>query len=77
MGGLYTGAYTPTEAGAAGAFFAFMIAIVIRRKLSWKGFVSAIFDALRVTCMVIVIVWGAVIFGRFFDPSSRLPFEAG
>lgn len=75
MGGLYTGAYTPTEAGAAGAFFAFLIAIAIRRKLSWKGFVSAIIDSLKVTSMVIVIVWGAVIFGRFLT-ISRLPFEA-
>jgi tripartite ATP-independent transporter DctM subunit len=75
MGGLYTGAYTPTEAGAAGAFFALVIAAAIRRKLSWKGFVSAIIDALKVTCMVIVIVWGAVIFGRFLT-ISRLPFVA-
>ena len=75
MGGLYTGAYTPTEAGAAGTFFAFVIAGTIRRKLSWKGFVSAIVDALKVTCMVIVIVWGAVIFGRFLT-ISRLPFVA-
>jgi tripartite ATP-independent transporter DctM subunit len=75
MGGLYTGAYTPTEAGAAGAFFALLIAAAIRIKLSWKGFVSAITDALRVTCMVIVIVWGAVIFGRFLT-ISRLPFVA-
>jgi C4-dicarboxylate transporter DctM subunit len=75
MGGLYTGAYTPTEAGAAGAFFAFLIAAAIRRKLSWKGFVSSIMDALKVSCMVIVIVWGAVIFGRFLT-ISRLPFEA-
>ncbi|MBM4339961.1 MAG: TRAP transporter large permease [Deltaproteobacteria bacterium] len=75
MGGLYTGAYTPTEAGAAGAFFAFLIAVAIRRKLSWKGFVSALIDALKVTCMVIVIVWGAVIFGRFLT-ISRLPFLA-
>lgn len=75
MGGLYTGAYTPTEAGAAGAFFALIIAGLIRRKLKWKGFVSAIVDALKVTCMVIVIVWGAVIFGRFLT-ISRLPFLA-
>ncbi len=75
MGGLYTGAYTPTEAGAAGTFFALLIAVVFRRRLSWKGFVSAIIDALKVTCMVIVIVWGAVIFGRFLT-ISRLPFQA-
>jgi C4-dicarboxylate transporter DctM subunit len=75
MGGLYTGSYTPTEAGAAGAFFAFVIAVAIRRKLSWKGFLTAIVDALKVTCMVIVIVWGAVVFGRFLT-ISRLPFVA-
>jgi C4-dicarboxylate transporter DctM subunit len=75
MGGLYTGAYTPTEAGAAGAFFALLIAAAIRRKLSWEGFVSAIIDALKISCMVVVIVWGAVIFGRFLT-ISRLPFEA-
>ena len=75
MGGLYTGAYTPTEAGAAGAFFALLIAGTIRRKLTWKGFVSSITDALKVTCMVIVIIWGAVIFGRFLT-ISRLPFLA-
>src|SRR4030043_488715 len=75
MGGLYTGAYTPTEAGAAGAFFALLIAGTIRRKLTWKGFVSSITDALKVTCMVIVIIWGAVIFGRFLT-ISRLPFMA-
>lgn len=75
MGGLYTGAYTPTEAGAAGAFFALLIAGTIRRRLTLKGLVSSFNDALKVTCMVIVIVWGAVIFGRFLT-ISRLPFEA-
>ncbi len=75
MGGLYTGAYTPTEAGAAGTFFALLIAGTIRRRLTWKGLVSSFTDALRVTCMVIVIVWGAVIFGRFLT-ISRLPFLA-
>ena len=75
MGGLYTGAFTPTEAGAAGAFFAFVTGCLIRRKLSLKGFYSAIVDSLKVSCMVIVIVWGAVVFGRFLT-ISRLPFMA-
>jgi C4-dicarboxylate transporter DctM subunit len=75
MGGLYSGAYTPTEAGSAGAFFAFITGGVVRRKLSWKKFGLAIVDALKVSCMVIVIVWGAVVFGRFLT-ISRLPFMA-
>lgn len=73
MAGLYSGAYSPTEAGAAGAFFALVLALV-RRRLSWQGFVASVVDTLKVTCMIIVIVTGAVIFGRFLT-ISRLPFE--
>jgi tripartite ATP-independent transporter DctM subunit len=73
MGGLYSGTYTPTEAGSASAFFAFLIAVTIRRKLSLSGFYQAILDTLRISSMVIMIVLGAVIFGRFLT-LSRLPF---
>jgi tripartite ATP-independent transporter DctM subunit len=73
MGGLYSGAYTPTEAGAAGAFFAVVLG-VIRRKLSWKGFIASVVDTLKISCMIIVIIAGAVIFGRFLTISG-LPFQ--
>ena len=73
MLGLLTGAFTPTEAGAAGSVFALALAL-IRRKLSWKGFVASIVDTLKVTCMIILIVAGAVILGRFLTISG-LPFQ--
>ncbi|MGB9617891.1 MAG: TRAP transporter large permease subunit, partial [Desulfomonilaceae bacterium] len=73
MGGLYSGAYTPTEAGAAGAFFAVGLGL-LRRKLTWKGFVASIIDTLKISCMIIIIVAGAVIFGRFLTISG-LPFQ--
>jgi C4-dicarboxylate transporter DctM subunit len=65
MGGLYTGSYTATEAGAAGAFLAFFVGAVIRRTLTFKGFIQSIIDTLNVSAMVILILWGATIFGRF------------
>lgn len=73
MFGLYFGWYTPTEAGAAGSLFALILGIV-RRRLTWQGFVAAVTDTLKVSCMIIVIVTGAVIFGRFLT-ISRLPFD--
>lgn len=73
MAGLFFGVFTPTEAGAAGAFFALVVALV-RRKLSWNGFVLSIMDSLKVACMIIVIVTGAIIFGRFLTLSG-LPSE--
>ena len=73
MLGLYFGIFTPTEAGAAGSFFAVVISVV-QRRLSWKGFIGSITDTLRISCMVITIVAGAMIFGRFLAV-TRIPFD--
>ena len=73
MFGLYFGIFTPTEAGAAGSLFALVIS-VSQGRLSWKGFVSSIEDTLRISCMVIMIVAGAVIFGRFLAV-TRIPYN--
>lgn len=73
MFGLYFGIFTPAEAGAAGSFFAVVIT-VLQRRLTWKGFISSIMDTLRISCMVIMIVAGAMIFGRFLAV-TRIPFD--
>jgi tripartite ATP-independent transporter DctM subunit len=73
MLGLYFGFFTPAEAGAAGSFFAMLIG-VSRRRLSMKGFVAAVEETLRISCMVITIVAGAVIFGKFLAV-TRIPFD--
>jgi len=72
LGGLYVGWFTPTEAGAAGAFGAIIITLA-RRELNWQEFTNSIMQTLRTSCMVIVLVTGAVIFGRFLA-ATRLPF---
>lgn len=74
MGGLFLGFFTPTEAGAAGAALALLIA-VISGKMTWKKFHLAVNDSLKISCMIMVIMLGAVIFGRFLAV-TRLPFEA-
>ena len=73
MLGLYFGFFTPTEAGAAGSFFAVVIGVT-QGRLSWKGFIGSITDTLRISCMVITIVAGAMIFGRFLAV-TRIPFD--
>ncbi len=73
IGGLYLGWFTPTEAGAAGAFGALVIG-VMRRRLSLRGIVQSISETLRISAMVVLLITGAVLFGRFLTV-SRLPFE--
>ena len=64
IGGLFLGWFSPTQAGGAGAAGALLIGLA-RRQLTWQGFLDAVKDALRITCMVMVIVTGAIIFGHF------------
>lgn len=62
--GLFFGWFSPTQAGGAGAAGALLIGLA-SRQLTWQGFLDAIKDALRITCMVMIIVTGATVFGHF------------
>jgi tripartite ATP-independent transporter DctM subunit len=73
MGGLFRGFFTPTEAGAIGACSTLALAI-IRRQISWEGFLQALVETTRISCMVLVIVTGATVFGHFLA-ITRIPFE--
>jgi len=73
MGGLFVGFFTPTEAGAVGACGTLVVAVG-RRNLSWQGFVTSLFETTRMSCMILIIVAGATIFGHFLAV-SRIPFD--
>jgi tripartite ATP-independent transporter DctM subunit len=73
IGGLYAGLFTPTEAGAAGAFGALVIGLA-RRGLTLKGIVMSLGETLRISSMVVLLITGAVVFGRFLTV-TRLPFD--
>jgi tripartite ATP-independent transporter DctM subunit len=72
MGGLFIGFFTPTEAGAIGAGGAIVLGFV-RRRLTWEGFIQALFESTRISCMVLVIVAGATVFGHFLA-ITRIPY---
>jgi C4-dicarboxylate transporter DctM subunit len=72
MGGLFVGWFTPTEAGAIGAFGALFIALV-RRKLTWKTMWLSLMETTRITAMVFLIIACATIFGHFMA-ITRAPF---
>jgi C4-dicarboxylate transporter, DctM subunit len=73
MGGLVTGLFTPTKSGAVGSFF-ILIIVMLRRKLSWENFKNAIYGTLKISCMVIMLIAGATIFGHFLA-LTRIPLE--
>lgn len=73
IGGIYSGKFTPTEAAGIGAFVAFLC-VIIRRKLTWKLYVSSAEDTIKTVGMLFIIVFGAMVFGYFLTV-TRLPYE--
>lgn len=72
MGGIYTGIFTPTEAGAIGAFAA-LITILVLRRLTWRRFVDSIEEALRMVSLVFFIFVYAHSL-TLFMAITKLPF---
>jgi tripartite ATP-independent transporter DctM subunit len=62
--GLYAGLFTPTEAGAFGAFVSLLVAF-LQRRLTLHVFKESIFEALSGTARIFWVAIGAVLLTRF------------
>jgi C4-dicarboxylate transporter DctM subunit len=71
IGGIYSGIFTPTEAGALGAFGAFFLGLITKR-LTMQNFKEAIMESTKTTAMILLIIGTAMVFGVFLG-ISRIP----
>jgi tripartite ATP-independent transporter DctM subunit len=69
LGGIFTGTFSPTEAGALGAFAALLIALV-RRKLTRAALFEAVTQAVVSTASIFIILIGSLFFTRFLALSG-------
>ena len=74
IGGLMNGFFTPTEAGSVGTFAVLLLSI-LKKDLSWKGFVKSIGESLRTACMVLMLIVGSTILGHFLAV-TKIPMLA-
>ena len=69
IGGIYFGVFTPTEAGAIGAF-ASLVVIFFAGRMNFHKFNNALVEAIEVTAMIVPMLVGAFIFMRFIAVSG-------
>lgn len=69
LGGIYLGFFTPTEAGAVGAFGAIVITFISRR-LTIRILIDSLLEAAKTTAMIMILVMGAFILMRFLTISG-------
>jgi tripartite ATP-independent transporter DctM subunit len=65
VGTIYFGIATPTEAAAAGALAAFVLAAVYR-KLTWRVILESLASTAKVSGTVLFIITGSVAYGQIF-----------
>jgi C4-dicarboxylate transporter DctM subunit len=63
MGGIYLGAFTPTEAAAVSAVYAFVIAVFVYRDMTLREVPRVLTESAKLTGMLMFIIANAYLFG--------------
>ena len=72
LGGIYLGWFTPTEAAAMSAVYAFLIEMFIYKDLQWKDVPKVLLVSANMSAMILYIVTNAVLFS-FLMTSEQIP----
>lgn len=62
VGGITTGAFTPTEAAVAAACYALFLGVVVYRTLTWRHLVRVSMDTIETSAAILMIVASAAVF---------------
>ncbi|MFC3625837.1 TRAP transporter large permease [Vogesella amnigena] len=72
IGGIYTGIFTPTEAAAMSAVYAFIVAVFIYKDMTLKQVPKVLLDSASMSAMLLYIITNAVLFS-FLMTSEGIP----
>lgn len=72
MGGIYAGLFTPTEAAAMSAVYAFIVAVFIYKDLSLKDVGQVLLSSANMSAMLLYIITNAVLFS-FIMTNENIP----
>jgi C4-dicarboxylate transporter DctM subunit len=69
IGGILQGYFTPTEAGAVGAFGVLLLS-VLRKDMTFKRFATSMDETLRTTGMIVLLLTGSTTLGHFITVTN-------
>jgi C4-dicarboxylate transporter DctM subunit len=74
MGGIYTGLFTPTEAAAMSAVYAFLVAVFVYKDMGLKDVPKVLLSSANMSAMLLYIITNAVLFS-FLMTHENIPQE--
>ena len=72
IGGIYSGIFTPTEAAAMSAAYAFFVSVYVYKDLTLKQVPKVLLDSANLSAMILYIITNAVLFS-FLLTSEQIP----
>jgi C4-dicarboxylate transporter DctM subunit len=69
IAGLLAGFFTPTEAGSVGTM-ALLLLVLVRKQLPFWEYVKATGDAMRMACMILLLIGGSAVLGHFITVTN-------
>lgn len=72
LGGIYGGVFTPTEAAAMSAVYAFVIALFVYRDIGWEDVPRVLLSSAAMSAMLLYIITNAVLFS-FLLTNEQIP----
>jgi C4-dicarboxylate transporter DctM subunit len=72
LGGIYAGLFTPTEAAAVSAVYAFVVAVFVYRDLNFSDIPKVLLSSANMSAMILYIITNAVLFS-FLMTSEQIP----
>ncbi len=72
MGGIYSGMFTPTEAAAMSAVYAFFVAVFVYKDLTMKDVPRVLLNSANMSAMLLYIITNAVLFS-FIMTNENIP----
>ena len=72
MGGIYSGMFTPTEAAAMSAVYAFFVSVFVYRDLTMKDVPRVLLNSANMSAMLLYIITNAVLFS-FIMTNENIP----
>ena len=74
IGGIYSGIFTPTEAAAMSAVYAFFVAVFVYKDMTLKQVPKVLLDSANMSAMLLYIITNAVMFS-YLMTSEQIPQE--
>jgi C4-dicarboxylate transporter DctM subunit len=65
IGGIYGGIFTPTEAAAVAAVWAFFVSMFIYKDIAWRDLTKVFLESAKTSAMIMFIIANAMLFAHF------------